>query len=109
MRKRSTRWTRTTMTSGSASVRSTTLKVRFRSQKGAFFSAMRAGLRAHRYAEEVYKMDKNYYDIWVGLGAFNYFKGSLPISEGSLFQRHEGRTQGASICGRGLQDGQELL
>ena len=47
-------------------------------QKGAFFSAMRAGLRAHRYAEEVYEMDKAYYDIWVGLGAFNYFSGSLP-------------------------------
>ena len=47
-------------------------------QKSAFFSAMRAGLRAHRYAEEVYRMDNNYYDIWVGLGAFNYFTGSLP-------------------------------
>ena len=47
-------------------------------QKGAYFSAMRAGLRAHRYAEQVYQMDKTYYDIWVGLGAFNYFTGSLP-------------------------------
>jgi len=47
-------------------------------QKGAFFSAMRAGLRAHRYAEEVYQMDKTYYDIYVGTGAFNFFTGSLP-------------------------------
>lgn len=47
-------------------------------QKGAMFSAMRAGLRAHKYAEEVYKFDKDYYDIYVGLGAFNYFSGSLP-------------------------------
>ena len=41
-------------------------------QKEAFFSAMRAGLRAHHYAEQVYELDKNYYDIYVGLGAFNY-------------------------------------
>ena len=47
-------------------------------QKGAYFSAMRAGLRAHRYADEAYQMDKNFFDIWVGLGAFNYFTGSLP-------------------------------
>jgi hypothetical protein len=47
-------------------------------QKAAFFSAMRAGLRAHKYAEEVYALDKNYYDIYVGLGAFNFFTGSLP-------------------------------
>jgi hypothetical protein len=47
-------------------------------QKGAYFSALRAGLRAHRYAEQVYALDKNYYDIYVGLGAFNFFTGSLP-------------------------------
>ncbi len=47
-------------------------------QKEAFFSAMRAGLRAHRYAQQVYELDKNYYDIYVGLGAFNFFTGSLP-------------------------------
>ena len=47
-------------------------------QKGAFFSAMRAGLRAHKYAEQVYALDKYYYDIYVGLGAFNFFTGSLP-------------------------------
>ena len=47
-------------------------------QKGAYFSAMRAGLRAHRYADQVYELDRNYYDIYVGLGAFNFFTGSLP-------------------------------
>lgn len=47
-------------------------------QKSAYFSALRAGLRAHGYAEEVYKMDPNYWDIYVGIGAFNYFSGSLP-------------------------------
>jgi hypothetical protein len=47
-------------------------------QKGAYFSALRAGLRAHKYAEQVYELDKNYYDIYVGLGAFNFFTGSLP-------------------------------
>jgi hypothetical protein len=47
-------------------------------QKEAFFSAMRAGLRAHNHAEQVYELDKNYYDIYVGLGAFNYFSGTLP-------------------------------
>jgi hypothetical protein len=47
-------------------------------QKEAYFSALRSGLRAHKYAEEVYAMDKTYYDIYVGTGAFNYFSGSLP-------------------------------
>ena len=47
-------------------------------QKDAYFSALRAGLRAHKYAEQVYELDKNYYDIYVGLGAFNFFTGSLP-------------------------------
>jgi hypothetical protein len=47
-------------------------------QKEAFFSAMRAGMRAHKYAEQVYALDNSYYDIYVGLGAFNYFAGTLP-------------------------------
>ncbi len=47
-------------------------------QKEAYFSALRAGLRAHKYAAEVYGLDKTYYDIYVGTGAFNYFSGSLP-------------------------------
>lgn len=47
-------------------------------QKGAYFSALRMGLRAHKYAEEVYALDNTYYDIYVGKGAFNYFTGSLP-------------------------------
>jgi len=47
-------------------------------QKEAYYSALRAGLKAHGYAEEVHAMDKSYYDIYVGLGAFNYFAGTLP-------------------------------
>jgi hypothetical protein len=47
-------------------------------QKQAYYSALRAGLRAHRLADEVYQMDKMYYDIYVGTGAFNFFTGSLP-------------------------------
>jgi len=47
-------------------------------QKQSFYRALRAGLRAHKYAEEVYALDKTYYDIYVGLGAFNYFAGTLP-------------------------------
>ncbi len=47
-------------------------------QKQSYFAALRAGLRAHEYAEQVYALDNNYYDIWVGLGAFNYFAGTLP-------------------------------
>jgi hypothetical protein len=47
-------------------------------QKEAYFSAMRAGLRAHGYAKDVYAMDRNYLDIHLGLGAFNCFTGSLP-------------------------------
>ena len=47
-------------------------------QKDAYFAALRAGLRAHEYAEQTYALDDKYYDIWVGLGAFNYFTGTLP-------------------------------
>src|SRR5262249_37573161 len=47
-------------------------------QKNAYFSALRAGLKAHRYAAQVYALDQNYYDIYVGLAAFNYFTGTLP-------------------------------
>ena len=47
-------------------------------QKESFYHALRAGLRAHKYAEQVYALDKTYYDIYVGLGAFNYFAGTLP-------------------------------
>ncbi|HLH32563.1 MAG TPA: GtrA family protein [Terriglobia bacterium] len=47
-------------------------------QKDSYFTALRAGLKAHDYAEQVYALDKNYYDIYVGLAAFNYFSGTLP-------------------------------
>jgi hypothetical protein len=47
-------------------------------QEEAYFAAMRAGLRAHRYAEQVFEADPDYFDIYVGIGAFNVFTGSLP-------------------------------
>src|SRR5262249_23205305 len=47
-------------------------------QKEAYFSALRAGVRAHKYAEQVFALDKEYYDVYVALGAFNYFAGTLP-------------------------------
>jgi len=47
-------------------------------QKDAYFPALRAGLKAHEYAAQVYALDQNYYDIYVGLAAFNYFTGTLP-------------------------------
>jgi putative flippase GtrA len=47
-------------------------------QKDAYFSALKAGLKAHDYAGQVYDLDQNYYDIYVGLAAFNYFTGTLP-------------------------------
>src|SRR5262249_48952051 len=40
--------------------------------------ALKAGLKAHDYAGQVYALDQNYYDIYVGLAAFNYFTGTLP-------------------------------
>ena len=47
-------------------------------QHESYRRALGAGLRAHRYADQVYKLDPEYYDVWVGLGAFNYFAGTLP-------------------------------
>jgi hypothetical protein len=47
-------------------------------QKEAYLGALRAGLKAHDYAVKTYALDNNYYDIYVGLGAFNYFAGTLP-------------------------------
>lgn len=47
-------------------------------QKSAYFSALRAGLKAHDLADQVYRLDPGYYDIYVGIGSFNYFTGSLP-------------------------------
>ena len=47
-------------------------------QKHSYFTALRAGLKAHDYAEQVYALDGNYYDICVGLAAFNFFSGTLP-------------------------------
>jgi putative flippase GtrA len=47
-------------------------------QKNAYLGALRAGLKAHDYAVQTYALDKNYYDVFVGLGAYNYFTGTLP-------------------------------
>ena len=47
-------------------------------QKGVSLGSIRAGLKAHDYAVQTYELDKNYYDIYVGLGAYNYFAGTLP-------------------------------
>jgi hypothetical protein len=47
-------------------------------RKASYFSAMRAGMKAVRYADEVHKMDPNYYDVYVGLGAYNYFTSNIP-------------------------------
>jgi hypothetical protein len=47
-------------------------------QKESYLTALRAGLKAYDYAQQVYALDKEYYDIYVGLGAFNYFVGTLP-------------------------------
>ena len=47
-------------------------------QHESYRRALGAGLRAHKHAEQVYALDKEYYDVWVGLGAFNYFAGTLP-------------------------------
>src|SRR5688572_14440557 len=49
-------------------------KARFQlTQHGAGFGTVRTGMRAHGYAEKVYKADPNYVDILVGIGAYNYF------------------------------------
>ncbi|MBI2820970.1 MAG: hypothetical protein HYX74_01975 [Acidobacteria bacterium] len=47
-------------------------------QRAAYFSALRAGLKAHTYALQVHQIDKAHFDIYTGLGAFNYFTGALP-------------------------------
>jgi hypothetical protein len=54
-------------------------KARFRlTQHGVGWSTVRDGMRAHGYAEEVFKADPKYTDILVGIGAYNYFTGKLP-------------------------------
>jgi len=47
-------------------------------RKSAYLSALRAGMKALRYAREVYQMDQEYYDVYTGLGAYNYFTATLP-------------------------------
>ena len=55
-------------------------KARFRlTQHGVGWSTVRDGMRAHSYAETVYKADPNYTDILVGVGAYNYFTGRVPL------------------------------
>jgi hypothetical protein len=54
-------------------------KARFQlTQHGAGFGTVRTGMRAHSYAEKVYRADPNYIDILVGIGAYNYFADRVP-------------------------------
>jgi hypothetical protein len=54
-------------------------KARFRlTQHGVGLKTVLDGRRAHGYADDVYKADKNYTDILVGIGAYNYFTGKIP-------------------------------
>jgi hypothetical protein len=54
-------------------------KARFRlTQHGVGWSTVRDGMKAHGYAEDVYKADPNYTDILVGIGSYNYFTGKAP-------------------------------
>ena len=47
-------------------------------RKNAYYSALRAGMKALRYARQVDQIDPNYYDVYAGLGAYNYFTAVLP-------------------------------
>src|SRR5262245_2297094 len=47
-------------------------------RKSAYLSALRAGMKALRYARQVHEMDPQYYDVYTGLGAYNYFTATLP-------------------------------
>jgi hypothetical protein len=54
-------------------------KARFHlTQYGAGWGTVRTGMRAHSYADKVYKADPNYIDILVGIGAYNYFADRVP-------------------------------
>ncbi len=54
-------------------------KARFQvTQHGVSLGAARTGKRAYNFAKQVYELDHDYYDMYVGLGAFNFFTGSLP-------------------------------
>jgi len=54
-------------------------KARFRlTQHGVGMKTVLDGRHAHNYAEEVYSADRNYMDILVGIGAYNYFTGKIP-------------------------------
>lgn len=47
-------------------------------RKSAYYSALRAGMKAIGYARQVYETDPHYYDVYTGLGAYNYFTAVLP-------------------------------
>jgi hypothetical protein len=54
-------------------------KARFRlTQHGVGLKTVLDGRKAHNYAEEVYEADRNYTDILLGIGAYNYFTGKIP-------------------------------
>jgi hypothetical protein len=47
-------------------------------RKRAYFSALRAGMKAVRYANEARQIDPDYYDVYTVLGAFNCFTSNIP-------------------------------
>jgi hypothetical protein len=49
-------------------------------EKSSYSSALHAGIKAIHYAHQVYAIDPNYYDVYVGLGAYNYFTATLPAA-----------------------------
>lgn len=54
-------------------------KARFRlTQDGIRWSTVNDGRHAKNYALDVFKADPKYIDIFVGVGAYNYFSGRIP-------------------------------
>jgi hypothetical protein len=73
-------------------------KARFKlTQNGVGWGTVRDGMRAHGYAEDVYKAAPDYTDILVGIGAYNYFTGKVPkvlVPFMILFRAHGNATLG---------------
>ncbi len=44
----------------------------------SYLAALRNGKKAMKYIEIAHQLDPNFYDTYVGLGAYNYFTGALP-------------------------------
>jgi hypothetical protein len=45
----------------------------------SYYRAMRAGLKGYDYVKPAYGLRPNYADCLIGIGAYNYFAGSLPL------------------------------